>query len=542
MNIPGRSTATPSSVRAFVRSRRARPAGALDRYVAVFGVLMTAAVLGNPLSAALAGLAGRVEPARAAAGLALVAVAYAGFVAVARLAGPVALPAADAAWLVLSPLDRRGVLARTARVLLVTAVVVGAVLGLAALAALGAPDQLVWRLLGAVVLGVSATTGGVALAVLGQVTPSWNGWLTAVTTALLAVAVLLTVAAVGGRWRAAFEPAAVPLTWPATAAEVPLAALGGAPLTWVAAVAGGAALGAALLVRQAWSALGRMPARAVLAASLRVGHVTRAATVLDPSALTWAAEDNHWRSRRLRSRPWPPLPAPFALAWHDWRRAVRRPGRLVALPATAVMPAVLVQALGGPVGAAGGPPLVVVASVLAGALAVAAAHTAGARRDGDNPALSRLAGVGRRPALAARALLPALLSGAWAAAALAGLTLAGALPTAPATGSGTYLDGAWWLFGPAMAPAVAAGALRMARRRPVDHSMPVIDTPGGAVPTGPLFWALTGVDLAVLGCLPALAAFAVGTDGIGVLLAAQTITGLAVLAASTLRAGSANGT
>lgn len=535
MNVPGHATATPSSVRDFVRARSARPAGPLDRYVTVFGVLMTAAVLGNPVVAALAGLAGRVEPARSAAGLALVAVAWAAFVAVARVAGPVALPAADAAWLVLSPLDRRGVLARTARVLLVTAVVVGALLGLAALAALGAPDALVWRLVAAVVLGVSATAGGMALAVLGQVTPAWNGWLTAVTTALLLVAVLLAVAAMGGWTRSVSGPVTVPLTWPA--------ALAGVPLTWVAAVAGGAALAAAHLVRRAWSALGRMPARAVLAASTRVGHVATAAATLDPSALTWAAEDNHWRARRLRSRPWPSFPAPFALAWHDWRRAVRRPGRLVALPATAVLPAVLTQALGGTAAgtAAGtaGPPLIVVASVLAGAVAVAAAHTAGARRDGDNPALSRLAGVGRRPALAARALLPALLGGAWAAAALAGLTLAGALPMGAATGAGTPLDGAWWLFGPAMAPAVAAGALRMARRGPVDHSMPVIDTPGGAIPTGPLFWALTGVDLAVVGCLPALTALASGADGIGGPLAAQVITGLAVLAGYVWRAGSA---
>ncbi|OPG04584.1 hypothetical protein B1L11_37450, partial [Microbispora sp. GKU 823] len=74
--------------------------------------------------------------------------------------------------------------------------------------------------------------------------------------------------------------------------------------------------------------------------------------------------------------------------------------------------------------------------------------------------------------------------------------------------AGTLPAGAWWALGPAAAPALAAGALRMARRRPVDHSMPVIDTPGGAVPTGPLIWAATGVDLALLGSLPALAALA----------------------------------
>ncbi|MFI9593035.1 hypothetical protein [Nonomuraea sp. NPDC052265] len=126
--------------------------------------------------------------------------------------------------------------------------------------------------------------------------------------------------------------------------------------------------------------------------------------------------------------------------------------------------------------------------------------------------------MGRRPALAARALLPALLGGTWAALALAGVAATGGLP------SGT------WLFGLLAAPALAAGALRMARRGPVDHSLPVIDTPGGAVPTGPLLWAATGADLALLGCLPAVVALAAGPAAPGGFLVAQALAGLAVLA------------
>ncbi|MER7134830.1 hypothetical protein ABT338_38175, partial [Streptosporangium saharense] len=153
------------------------------------------------------------------------------------------------------------------------------------------------------------------------------------------------------------------------------------------------------------------------------------------------------------------------------------------------------------------------ALTVAGALMAAASVTSGARRDGDNPALLRMLAVGSRAALAVRSLPPALLGACWLGAALAVL---GA--------------GMWWpLFGLACGPVLAVAALRMARRRPIDHSMPVIDTPGGAIPTGPLLWALAGVDLALLGCVPALLALAVRPADPLPFLVAQTVSGLALL-------------
>ncbi|WP_169950107.1 hypothetical protein [Microbispora sp. H11081] len=94
-------------------------------------------------------------------------------------------------------------------------------------------------------------------------------------------------------------------------------------------------------------------------------------------------------------------------------------------------------------------------------------------------------------------------------------------------------DGAATAPAPAAAPALTAGALRMARRRPLDHAMPVIDTPGGAVPTGPLVWAATGVDLALLGSMPALAALVRRPADV-----APYVAGTAVLAAYVLSSGS----
>jgi hypothetical protein len=113
-------------------------------------------------------------------------------------------------------------------------------------------------------------------------------------------------------------------------------------------------------------------------------------------------------------------------------------------------------------------------------------------------------------------VLPALLGGAWLTLALAALDAA--VPGGP-----------FWPLGLLCAPALAAGALRMARRRPVEHTLPVMDTPLGPVPLGPLVWALTGADIALLGCAPALLAFAGGVTA--PLLAAQAAVGMAVLAA-----------
>ncbi|PZG36844.1 hypothetical protein C1I98_26180, partial [Spongiactinospora gelatinilytica] len=117
-----------------------------------------------------------------------------------------------------------------------------------------------------------------------------------------------------------------------------------------------------------------------------------------------------------------------------------------------------------------------------------------------------------------RSLLPILLSCAWLALALAFLGLPGWLP-----------------FAPLAAPAFAAGALRMAGRRPIDHSMPILETPAGAIPLGLVIWALTGIDIAVLGCLPFLTALT-AQQALAGTLAAQAVTGAGVLAAWLWRA------
>jgi hypothetical protein len=468
-----------------------------DRYVVMFSLTVLVAVLAQPVGSALEAMARQSDPSGLAAGTALIAMAYAGFLALARTAGPIVLTAADAAWLLISPLSRRGVLGRSAVILLAICLPVGAAVGLALLAVLSAPGEFTLPLATALLLGVMAALGGMATAVLAQASQAWNSWLQGAITAITVAAVLAALLGGGPGRHILGAIAGVPASL-----GTALTACGGGALT-------------ALLLWRAWVALARIPAGTVLTASARAGHVATAATVMDLGALTWIAEDNHWRGRVLRSRRWPApraWSAAAALAWYDWRRLARRPGRMSALLASTALPALAAQA-------GGGFSPVVMTLLAGGAVTAAAGCGAGARRDAEDPGLARLFGVGARAALTARALLPALVSAAWLTLALAGSSAVGALPAGP-----------WWLFGPLCAPALAAGALRMARRRPVDHSMPVIDTPGGAIPTGPLIWAMTGVDIAAMGCAPVLLALASSPSALAPLLAAQTLSGAAVLA------------
>ncbi|MFF4777751.1 DUF6297 family protein [Microtetraspora fusca] len=498
-----------ASARAIIRAPRAkRERTWQDRYTLAFGIAVLGAVAAEPLSRVwnrIVAPAATTDPATIGTGLALVVLAYAGLIALARLVGPITVSPADAAWLVPSPLTRRAVLRPAAVRLLVASVVAGAVLGVTVLTVLGVPDLATLRVAGAVLVAVAACVGGAATAVLAQRGDPESDRLGVALAALAALAIVAGLAAASG--------AALP--WRSL-----LTALPRVPASVIVGVAVAACLAATGLAVRAWRALSRFPSRAVIASSARVGQATDAIVTLEPGLLTWIAEDNHWRARRLRSRPWPHLPAPLALAWVEARRLGRRPTRLAALLAAAAFPALAAVATGGIT-----PPVAV--ALLAGALTAAASATAGARRDIENPTLIRLAGVSRQAARAARAIPPALLAGAWLAAALAALGL---------VGPGVAAGASWWAFVPLCAPPIAVAALRMAGRGPIDHSLPVLDTPGGPVPLGPLFWGVTGIDVAVLGCAPALAALLLQPAQTAGFLTAQAAATVLTVGAFLLRA------
>jgi hypothetical protein len=173
----------------------------------------------------------------------------------------------------------------------------------------------------------------------------------------------------------------------------------------------------------------------------------------------------------------------LVLAWADWRRLGRRPALMVAVAVSTLAPA-----LGGAAFTGHAHAWVVAGVLLAGAMAAGTQGTAALRRDTNDPALRRLLGVDAGAALAARAVLPVLLSAAWLTLALGLLALTG------------ELSGALWpVLGLAAGPGVAAAALRIARTAPLNPADQGPETPAGAAPP----WLVTRAGSALLGSVGA---------------------------------------
>jgi hypothetical protein len=480
-------TAEPASVvavRSFVRGRRRRRW--FDWYAIAFAVVLAAIYLSDLLAEPFSRLAappGSSAPAQAVAGGALVIGAAAGLLMLAQAFGPLALSPADVSWLLLSPLDRRDLLRRPAVALAELSALAGAVLGVLAMAMAGpylghgAHRQLGAWLVLAAIGGAGFFLAAVLVAVLAQ---PWERWRSRLRAACVAVSVAAVLGAVTGeRWAAISR--AITARFGGTSTGL---------LGVLAAVALGAVCVVVLLV---WRMLPGFPARVIRAGSARAGTTLMAAQFFNLPLLTWIAEDNHWRGRLRASRPWPRLSPAFALAWADWRRVARRPGLLTALAASTLAPALAGAAV---TGHARG--ITVAGMLLAGAIVAGTQGTAATRRDTNDPALRRLLGVDPGAALAARAVLPALLSAAWLALALTLLVYAGVL-------SGWL----WPLLGLAAGPGVAAAALRIARTAPINPAERGPDTPVGNAPPWLVTRALS-VLLGLAGAYPALKAVHAG--------------------------------
>jgi hypothetical protein len=488
--VPGEPSV--AAVRSFIGRRRRRRW--FDLYAAGFTVVLAVILLSDllvdpfrrlaapPGSSALA----QAEAAQAVAGAALVIGAAAGLVALAQALGPLALSPADASWLLLSPLDRRGVLRRPATTAAAMAAVAGGVLGVLALA-MAEPylrhgtQGVRWSdLVLAAVSGAGFVLAAVLAAVLAQPREDRRSRLRGACAVVSAAAA--AVALTGERWTALPRALTNGLAHLSASAGAAVAAA-------VTAVAVAVAGGGALLV---WRTLPRFPAGLLRSGSARAGRIVTAATFGNVALLTWIAEDSHWRGRLLPSRPWPRLPPALVLAWADWRRLARRPAALAVLTGSALAPALAGAAV---TGSARG--TVTALFLLAGAIAAAVQGTAATRRDTNDPALSRLLGVRPQAALAARAALPALLAAAWLTLAFVLLVWAG------------VLTGWWWpLLGPVAGPGVAAAALRIARTAPIDPREEAPDTPISAPP-----WLATraiSVLVGAAGAYPALKAVRAG--------------------------------
>ena len=288
------------AIRSFIRRRRHR--AWYDWYSAGFAVVLAVILLWDLLAqpfGRLAGPGGAGGTAQAVAGAALVIGAAARLLVLTQALGPLALSPADAAWLLLTPLDRRDVLRRPAVVTAAIAVAAGGVLGALALAMAGpflrlpagaGAHRVPWAWL---VLSAAGGAGFFAAAmlvgVLAQPRPRWRVRLRATGAA---VGVAVTVGAVAGeRW-----------TVVSRAVTDRFAELTTGSFGLIAVLAVAAACIAALLVRRM---LPHFPAGVMRAGSARAGTVLLAAAFLNVTLLTWIAEDSHWRCRRLHSRPWP---------------------------------------------------------------------------------------------------------------------------------------------------------------------------------------------------------------------------------------------
>jgi hypothetical protein len=489
--------ASVASARAFIGKRRRRHW--YDWYFIGFCVVLAGIMLGDfldaPFSRLTAGADVGSTPVQAEAGVALVLGAAAGLVVLVQALGPLALSPADASWLLLTPLARRDVLRRPTAALAGVAALAGGLLGALALAMAGpflphGPHRAVgaWLTL-SIAGGAGFVLAAVLLAVLAQPVPGARARLRLACAVVAAVVVAAGVA--GARLTAVSRPVA---GWFAHAST---GVLGG-----VAACAVAIACVAGVLV---WRMLPRFPASIAVTDSARAGTTLMAAAFLNVPLLTWIAEDSFWSGRLLPSRPWPRflssrpgqrpgrhLPS-LALAWVDWRRLGRRPALLVTLAASALIPALAGAAFTGRARS-----FTVAAVLLAGAIAVGLQGTAATRRDTSDNTLYRLLGVDAGHAVAARAVLPALLSAAWLMIALALLAAVGVLP-----------GWQWPLLGLTAGPGAAAAALRIARTGAIDAAEQGVDTPMGPMP----LWLGTrafSVLVGAAGCYPTLKAVLAG--------------------------------
>jgi hypothetical protein len=481
--------ASVRGVRSFIGRHRRRTW--VDWYVAGFTLVIVAIYASNFLATPLSRLSKAASHATATHAAATQAVAGAGLVIgvgvglllLAQALGPLALSPADASWLLLTPLNRRAVLRRSALAAALLATVAGALLGVLGLAMAGPYLRLAesglpgsWLFLSAVA-GAGCCLAAVAGEALAQPRERPRSVIRAVFLVIAVVAVAGGVA--GERWTAVTR-----------AVTAVFGGLSTPVFDTAALVAVAAACVAWLLL---WRQLASFPAGVLRADSARSGRTLLAAQFLNFSLLFLMAEDNHWRGRLLRSRPWPTLPPALALAWADWRRLRRRLGTLVILAIAAVIPDLLGVAVTGRTR-----PYLIAAALIAGALAIGAQGTTATKRDQIDPALSRLLGVDTGRALVARAVLPALLSGCWLALALTA-----------ACAFGTLSGWLWPLLGLIAGPGVAAAVLRMARTAPINPADRGPDTPMGNTPPW-LVSRMLSIIVALLGAAPLLGALIKG--------------------------------
>jgi hypothetical protein len=476
------------AVRGFIGRRRRR--SWLDWYFAGFAAIIAALYLADLLTGPMSRLSAAgghpstgAAAAQAVAGAGLVLGVGIGLLLLAQALGPLALSPADVSWLLPTPLKRRPLLRRSAMTGAAIAIGAGALLGVLALAMAGPylrpgastlPSS--WLLLSAVA-GAALCLAAVAAQALAQ--PRER-----------ARSAIQTIGAIAGL--AAMLGALIAERSSGVSSAI-TRGFGGLSTAWLESAAVVTLVLALIAATLIWRLLPRFPASVLRSDSDRAGRALTAAAFLNLPLLIWIAEDNHWRDRVLNSRRWPRLAPAAVLAWADWRRVSRRPALLAVTAVSALLPALVGAAI---TGHARG--YVVAVALLLGGTAAGSQGTSATKRDLNDQTLRRLLAVDPRQALAARAVLPALLSAGWLAIATGVLVAAGVLH-----------GGLWIAVGVAAGPGVAAAALRMARTAPVNPADQPIELP--MAPTPP--WVISRSLSLIVGLIatyPMLTAVAKG--------------------------------
>ncbi|MGC4815769.1 DUF6297 family protein [Micromonospora sp. DT228] len=464
----GPAPVSARTVRRWLRARQVRQAreqwSADGLYTVALALVFLLVMIGTAVHGYLLDT-DRAGPASTATVLAVALGSVGALLAGAALAGPLGTSAAALSWLATSPL-RRAEMLRPRLVAVLGAGLVGGV----PLAVVAARPTVV---VPAFALGV-ATAATAVLVQTSAPDPARVLRISATVCGVAAVTVGLLGIAPAGR------PPAVPVT--------------------VIAV-----LTAAVATFLATRRLDAVRLTTLHASGASVLAATGGVTAGDPGLLSRVAEDRRWKRHPPRGRF--RLPAgSSAIPAHDVITLLRMPSRILLIAAFAAIPALITVA-----------PASRAALWLACGLYATAQVTGNVRYDTDRPGLGRLLGRTDGALLRLRAVVPVGVAVFWSAGSAA--TLA----------SQTGADPAWGAaLGAAAGPALAAGALRSCRRSFVRHDYPLIVTPQGVVPSGPLLWVTQAFDVALIGTLPALAA--ITADGFGgIAVAIQAVLSVVVL-------------
>jgi hypothetical protein len=421
--------------------------------------------------------------------------------------GPIWLPAVEVAWLLRAPVKRGSLF--LGRLLAVSIVSVLLMATIACIVAAVSPPITPFGLVAVCALGVATGLVVVAVGVLLQYVGesaervgSAVGSVMSGIGVIASAAVLLPSSSVLGTVRDVLD-------WSGPWGWYVLAAHGG--FGAIVGLVGGLLLAVLSVVALMWVAP-RVRHGAVADASARTAIIVGAATVLDPGALAPAAEARRVGRRRPRGRlpKWRSL---FALVGQDLLVLRRRLDRLIAAVVVALSPGLALALTGGGRASAIFAGLVL---LLAGTWA-AGVTTGPAGREANAAGLARLLAVPKTQLRTVRLVLPAVIGALWGIGTTAVL---GALLHGPLL--------LWMLMGLLAAPGWALGAIRAASRGPVRNDLPVLSTPMGLIPTGPLLWLFTGLEVSAVVTLPIWIAVGLGEVNSNLLLAQLAVSVVAI--------------